>query len=199
MLFDRGGAARRRSRGHGPVRQGCLACPNPAGPTKKAASLSCHHLSRFSEMQRKPRNSPERRMLRQARAAAKRRERPLQSRLSWSAFGTHPVHFFPKSHGKPRVDDRRVLSGIIFINRNGLRWRDVPAAYGPHKTLYNRWKRLLSGMCNMLAGQRERQGHLCTDDGRSGRRPLRREDRYDRCGIPEGTPHRDQHGRQKGG
>ena len=32
--------------------------------------------------------------------------------------------FFPKSHGKPRVDDRRVLSGIIFFNRNGLRWRD---------------------------------------------------------------------------
>lgn len=49
--------------------------------------------------------------------------------------------FFPKSHGKPRVDDRRVLSGIIFIDRNGLRWRDAPAAYGPHKTLYNRWKR----------------------------------------------------------
>lgn len=49
--------------------------------------------------------------------------------------------FFPKSHGRPRVDDRRVLSGIIFINRNGLRWRDAPAEYGPHKTLYNRWKR----------------------------------------------------------
>nr|WP_313454539.1 IS5 family transposase [Brevundimonas sp.] len=49
--------------------------------------------------------------------------------------------FFPKSHGRPRVDDRRVLSGIIFVNRNGLRWRDAPAAYGPHKTLYNRWKR----------------------------------------------------------
>lgn len=49
--------------------------------------------------------------------------------------------FFPKSHGKPRVDDTRVLSGIIFINRNGLRWRDAPAEYGPHKTLYSRWKR----------------------------------------------------------
>ncbi|MEM1363741.1 MAG: IS5 family transposase [Pseudomonadota bacterium] len=49
--------------------------------------------------------------------------------------------FFPKSHGKPRVDDRKVLSGIIFINRNGLRWRDAPSEYGPHKTLYNRWKR----------------------------------------------------------
>ena len=48
---------------------------------------------------------------------------------------------FSKSHGKPRVDDRRVLSGIIFINRNGLRWCDAPKEYGPPKTLYNRWKR----------------------------------------------------------
>lgn len=46
--------------------------------------------------------------------------------------------FFPKSHGRPRVDDKRVLSGIIFFNRNGLRWRDAPADYGPPKTLYNR-------------------------------------------------------------
>ena len=53
--------------------------------------------------------------------------------------------YFPKSHGKPRVDDRRVLSGIIFVNRNGLRWRDAPKDYGPHKTIYNRfirWSRL---------------------------------------------------------
>ena len=49
--------------------------------------------------------------------------------------------YFPKSHGRPRVDDRRVSSGIIFVNRNGLRWRDAPKDYGPHKTLYNRWKR----------------------------------------------------------
>ncbi|WP_110521996.1 IS5 family transposase, partial [Flavimaricola marinus] len=49
--------------------------------------------------------------------------------------------FFPKSHGKPRVDDLRVLSGIISINRNGLRWCDAPREYGPPKTLYNRWKR----------------------------------------------------------
>ena len=49
--------------------------------------------------------------------------------------------FFPKSRGRVRVDDRRVLSGIIFINRNGLRWCDAPPEYGPPKTLYNRWKR----------------------------------------------------------
>jgi transposase len=46
--------------------------------------------------------------------------------------------FFPKFHGKPRVDDKRVLSGIIFINRNGLRWWDAPECYGPNKTRYSR-------------------------------------------------------------
>ena len=53
--------------------------------------------------------------------------------------------YFPLSHGVPRVDDRRVVSGIIFVIRNGLRWRDAPAVYGPHKTIYNRfirWSRL---------------------------------------------------------
>uniref|UniRef100_UPI000489F543 IS5 family transposase n=1 Tax=Rubritepida flocculans TaxID=182403 RepID=UPI000489F543 len=48
---------------------------------------------------------------------------------------------FPLSHGIPRVDDRRVLSGIIYVIRHGLRWRDAPAAYGPYKTLYNRFVR----------------------------------------------------------
>lgn len=52
-----------------------------------------------------------------------------------------PRPFFPKSHGKPRADDPRVLSGIIFIKRNGLRWHDAPREHGPPKTLYNRWKR----------------------------------------------------------
>ena len=49
--------------------------------------------------------------------------------------------FFPKSHGKSRVEDRRVLGGIVVINCNGLRWRDAPKEYGPHQTLYIRWKR----------------------------------------------------------
>ena len=53
--------------------------------------------------------------------------------------------YFPLSHGMPRVDDRRVISGVVFVIRNGLRWRDAPEAYGPHKTIYNRfirWSRL---------------------------------------------------------
>ena len=53
--------------------------------------------------------------------------------------------FFPLSHGVPRVDDRRVISGIIYVIKNGLQWKDAPREYGPHKTLYNRfvrWSRL---------------------------------------------------------
>jgi transposase len=49
--------------------------------------------------------------------------------------------FFPLSYGIPRVDDRRVISSIIFVIRNGMRWRDVPPSYGPHKTIYNRFIR----------------------------------------------------------
>lgn len=49
--------------------------------------------------------------------------------------------FFPKPRGRARVNDRQVLSGIIHVQRNGLMWKDAPAAYGRPKTLYNRWKR----------------------------------------------------------
>ena len=55
--------------------------------------------------------------------------------------------FYPLSHGIPRVDDRRVISGIIFVIRNGLWWRDVPPSYGPHKTIYNRFIYYLTGDC----------------------------------------------------
>jgi len=53
--------------------------------------------------------------------------------------------YFPLSHSIPRVDDRRIVSGIIYVIRGGLMWRDAPKAYGPHKTIYNRfirWSRL---------------------------------------------------------
>jgi len=49
--------------------------------------------------------------------------------------------FFPKSHGVVRVDDRRVVSGIVYVLKYGLQWKDAPKAYGPHKTLYNRFRR----------------------------------------------------------
>lgn len=53
--------------------------------------------------------------------------------------------YFPLSHGIPRVDDLRILSGIIYVIKHGLQWKDATREYGPHKTLYNRfirWSRL---------------------------------------------------------
>ena len=45
----------------------------------------------------------------------------------------------------PRVDDRRVVSGVVDVIRNGLQWKDALEDYGSHKTRYNRfirWSRL---------------------------------------------------------
>ena len=67
--------------------------------------------------------------------------------------------YFPLSHGIARVDDRRVISGIVFVIRNGLRWRDAPPGYGPHKTIYNRfvrWSRL--GVFNNIFAELARKG-----------------------------------------
>lgn len=47
----------------------------------------------------------------------------------------------PNLGGKPRVDDRRVISGILHRYREGLRWRTIPAEYGPRTTLFNRFNR----------------------------------------------------------
>jgi transposase len=49
--------------------------------------------------------------------------------------------FFPLVHGVPRVNDQCVLSGIVYVIRNGLQWKIGPKAYGLHKTLYNRFIR----------------------------------------------------------
>ena len=43
--------------------------------------------------------------------------------------------------GAHRVDDRRVISGIVHMLRTGGRWRDCPSAYGPYTTIYNRFNR----------------------------------------------------------
>lgn len=47
----------------------------------------------------------------------------------------------PHLGGKPREDDRRIISGILHRFREGLRWRAVPDAYGPRTTLFNRFSR----------------------------------------------------------
>jgi len=61
-----------------------------------------------------------------------------------------------KSHGVPRVDDRKVISGIIFVIKNGLRWREAPSEYGSHKTLYNSWSKM--GIFNKIFSHLSTEG-----------------------------------------
>ena len=46
-----------------------------------------------------------------------------------------------KPRGIPRVDDRRVINGILWVLRSGAPWRDLPDRYGPYTTCYNRFVR----------------------------------------------------------
>ena len=67
--------------------------------------------------------------------------------------------YFTLSYGIARVDDRRIVSAIIFVIKSGLRWRDAPREYGPHKTIYNRfvrWSRL--GVFNKIFAELARNG-----------------------------------------
>ena len=61
--------------------------------------------------------------------------------LSEYQFGRLVEHLPNDTRGVPRVDDRRVISGIIHVLQSGCRWKDAPKIYGPHKTLYNRFVR----------------------------------------------------------
>jgi transposase len=76
--------------------------------------------------------------------------------------------YFPLSHGVARVDDLRVLSGIIYVIKNGLQWKDAPKSYGPHKTLYNRFMRwskmgIFNRIFAELAGKEETPDRLMID------------------------------------
>ena len=67
--------------------------------------------------------------------------------------------YFPLSHGIARVGDRRIVSAIVHVIENGLRWRDAPGEYGPHKTIYSRfvrWSRL--GVFNKIFAGLARKG-----------------------------------------
>lgn len=57
---------------------------------------------------------------------------------AWLAIEPH----LPKNQpGARRVDDRRVISGILHVLKSGCRWCDCPADYGPSTTIYNRFNR----------------------------------------------------------
>jgi transposase len=57
---------------------------------------------------------------------------------AWAAIEPHLPHNQP---GARRVDDRRVISGIVHVLKTGCRWRDCPPEYGPPTTIHNRYHR----------------------------------------------------------
>ena len=73
-----------------------------------------------------------------------------------------------KTRGKKRVDDRRVISGIIHVLKSGCRWVDAPREYGPRKTLYNRFVRwsekgVWRGLFEALAAANGPPSHVLID------------------------------------
>jgi transposase len=66
------------------------------------------------------------------------------SHLFWlddDAWGAIEPHLPKNQSGARRVDDRRILSGILHVIKVGCRWKDCPCDYGPSTTVYNRFNR----------------------------------------------------------
>ncbi len=98
-------------------------------------------------------------------------------------------HLPTDTRGKPRVDDRRVISGIVHVLVSGCRWKDAPSVYGPRKTLYNRFQRwaakgVWSNMfyalataggppAELLIDSSAVKAHRCASGGKGGSRTKR--------------------------
>ena len=61
--------------------------------------------------------------------------------LSDEEWASIQPHLPTGRRGVHRVDDRRVISGIVHMLKTGARWRDCPVEYGPYTTIYNRFNR----------------------------------------------------------
>ena len=91
--------------------------------------------------------------------------------------------------GPERKDDRRILSGIMHVQRSGCRWKDCPSEYGPHKTIYNRFARwsergIWQNLLAAVAGEQDTPAqvaldsshvkiHRCASGGKGGPRRRR--------------------------
>lgn len=107
------------------------------------------------------------------------------------------------TRGKPRVDDRRVISGIVHVLKSGGRWVDAPAVYGPRKTLYNRfvrwaakgvWTDIFHALAaaggppaTVLIDSSAVKAHRCAAGGKGGN-ARRRSVAHAAAGRPRSTP-----------
>ena len=61
--------------------------------------------------------------------------------LSDEAWAVIEPHLPRGKPGRPRQDDRRIISGILHVLKTGCRWKDCPSEYGGYTTVYNRFNR----------------------------------------------------------
>jgi len=107
--------------------------------------------------------------------------------LTDEQFAKIAPHLPRDTRGKERVDDRRVISGIVHVLKSGGRWADAPAEiYGPKKTLYNRfvrwaakgvWTGLFEALASaggppaqVLIDSSAVKAHRCASGGKGGSR-----------------------------
>jgi transposase len=85
----------------------------------------------------------------------------------WERLEPHLPPKKPK-RGRPNTDHRRIINGILWIDRTGAPWRDLPERYGPGRTVASRfyrwrkagvWERVLKA----LQRRKEAQGELDWD------------------------------------
>ena len=110
--------------------------------------------------------------------------------LTEEQFAKIAPHLPTDTRGKERVDDRRVISGIVHVLKSGGRWADVPTeVYGPKKTLYNRfvrwaakgvWTALFEALASaggqpaqVLIDSSAVKAHRCASGGKGGSRARR--------------------------
>jgi len=109
--------------------------------------------------------------------------------LTDAQFAKIAPHLPTDTRGKARVDDRRVISGIVHVLKSGGRWIDAPPEYGPRKTLYNRyvrwaakgvWLRLFEALASVggppaqvLIDSSAVKAHRCASGGKGGSAPKR--------------------------
>jgi transposase len=109
--------------------------------------------------------------------------------LSEKQFARLEPHLPTDTRGKPRVDDRRVISGIVHVLKSGGRWIDAPSVYGPRKTLYNRfvrwaakgvWANIFQALAatggppaEVLIDSSAVKAHRCAAGGKGGSSPRR--------------------------
>ena len=110
--------------------------------------------------------------------------------LTDGQFAKIEPHLPTDTRGKQRVDDRRVISGIVHVLKSGGRWADAPAeVYGPKKTLYNRfvrwaakggWTTLFEALASaggppaqVLIDSSAVKAHRCASGGKGGSRARR--------------------------